>query len=174
MTKDLRDRQRTDERRIGRQGTGKLDQEAPPTPEPIHHESAEEAAAGTPALDAAAVEALRQRLHAEREAAIGELRTLGISPDIDDTTPRRGTDIVLDEGDAAQASERQDMNFMTRQRLAERINRLTAALERMQQGAYGVCAVCGRPIEPARLAAVPESDMCLQCRKEREAAAEAA
>jgi DnaK suppressor protein len=56
---------------------------------------------------------------------------------------------------------------MVRQRLAERIDRLTAALERIAQGRYGVCEVCGEPIEPARLQAVPESETCVKCQKDR-------
>ena len=52
----------------------------------------------------------------------------------DDSAPGAGPEPVLDEGDEAQISERNDMAFMTRERLAERINRLTAALERVAQG----------------------------------------
>ena len=118
--------------------------------------------------DAALVESARQRLGRDREAAIARLRTLGLSPDMDEAAPRAGTDAVLDEGDEAQASERQDMSFMERQRLAERINRLTTALERIQQGRYGMCTMCGNAIEPARLAAAPESETCLACQEQRE------
>jgi RNA polymerase-binding transcription factor DksA len=38
-----------------------------------------------------------------------------------------------------------------------------AALDRLRAGTYGVCAVCGRPIDPARLAARPEADRCVTC-----------
>jgi DnaK suppressor protein len=169
MTKSPHDQQKTDAARIGHGGTGKLDQrQAPATPEPIHHESLDEPGSVGSPQDAAFVGSIRGRLESDREAAIGQLRTLGLSPDTDDTPPRAGTDVALDEGDEAQANERQDMNFMTRQRLAERINRLTAALERIQQGRYGTCAICGGPIEPARLAAAPESEMCLKCQEARE------
>ena len=57
---------------------------------------------------------------------------------------RRGLAAGRDEGDQALASEQTDMALMTRERLAERIERLTAALERVSQGQYGHCSVCGR------------------------------
>ena len=123
--------------------------------------------------DGDALAAARTRLERERHAAIDRLRDLGVSTGTDETAPR-GTDAVRDEGDQAQASERTDMAFMTRERLAERINQLTAALERIRRGQYGHCADCGQPIEPTRLAAVPETETCLACQRQREARADAA
>lgn len=169
MAKSPDDQQKTDDGRIGRGGRGKMDPGGVPrAAEPVHAESAREGRDRGSPPDTARLAAARERIESERQAAIEQLRTLGISPDLADTTSRPGTDVVLDEGDAAQASERQDMNFMTRQRLAERINRLTAALERIQQGRYGICSVCGGAIEPGRLAAIPDSDVCLQCQERRE------
>jgi len=53
----------------------------------------------------------------------------------------------------------------TRGRLAERISRLTAALERVDDGTYGVCERCGEEIQPARLAAIPEAELCRDCQE---------
>ena len=38
-----------------------------------------------------------------------------------------------------------------------------AALRRLERGHYGICAVCGEPIEPQRLAAVPYAQRCSRC-----------
>jgi DnaK suppressor protein len=107
-------------------------------------------------------------LSREREEAAARLRDLGIMPDVAEAAPRAGSDTVLDEGDQAQASEREDMSLATRQRLANRINRLTAALARLDAGTYGLCQECARPIEPARLKAMPEAETCLACQERRE------
>jgi RNA polymerase-binding protein DksA len=118
-----------------------------------------------------------ERLRREHGAAIRRLRELGISPHLDENAaPHAGTDTVRDEGDVAQASERQDLSFMTRERVAERINQLSAALRRLHEGHYGICERCGNPIEPARLAALPEATTCRACQEilEREAAGRAA
>lgn len=38
-----------------------------------------------------------------------------------------------------------------------------AALARLDDGSYGTCASCGRPIVPDRLAAIPDATMCVAC-----------
>ncbi len=37
------------------------------------------------------------------------------------------------------------------------------ALERVDQGTYGICAGCGRPIPDARLDALPSAVVCIEC-----------
>jgi DnaK suppressor protein len=37
------------------------------------------------------------------------------------------------------------------------------ALVRLQDGNYGICAACGKPISRARLKAVPWADYCRDC-----------
>jgi RNA polymerase-binding protein DksA len=113
-------------------------------------------------------DAVAERLRRERDDAIAKLRDLGLTPEMGSDTPRDVGPPVLDEGDAAQATERMDMSLAARQRLAERINRLTAALERLHEGTYGTCEQCGRSIEPARLEAMPEAPTCLACQAQAE------
>jgi DnaK suppressor protein len=111
----------------------------------------------------------RQRIVRDRDAAIETLRRLGVVPTEDTDGACSAT---LDEGDQAQASERQDMGVAYRERLADRINRLTRALELLTRGTYGVCEVCKDPIGAERLAAIPEVTTCRECqeRVERDAA----
>ena len=40
---------------------------------------------------------------------------------------------------------------------------IRAALDRVADGSYGTCAVCGEPIPPARLAALPYATRCIAC-----------
>ena len=109
---------------------------------------------------------LRNRLERERDAAIRRLRELGISPHLgEEEAPHGSPDAGRDEADVAQASERQDLSFMTRERLADRVNQLSAALRRLHEGHYGVCERCGRDIERARLAALPEATTCRVCQE---------
>jgi len=44
-----------------------------------------------------------------------------------------------------------------------RIDLLDDALARLAAGSYGRCAVCGRPIPEARLAAIPGVETCVSC-----------
>ena len=42
------------------------------------------------------------------------------------------------------------------------------ALKRIENGTYGKCAACGRPIEAARLEAVPWAQYCLEDQEEQD------
>jgi DnaK suppressor protein len=41
--------------------------------------------------------------------------------------------------------------------------RITRALAKLDEGTYGTCDACGGPIAPGRLAAAPESVLCIEC-----------
>ncbi|HET8530207.1 MAG TPA: TraR/DksA C4-type zinc finger protein [Methylomirabilota bacterium] len=71
-------------------------------------------------------------------------------------------------GDAGRISEEREMTFAVRGLLVERANRLAEALERLRAGEYGVCEVCGEPISPARLRAIPEVTTCVRCQDAEE------
>ncbi len=45
--------------------------------------------------------------------------------------------------------------------------RTTRALEKLDEGTYGTCDACGRPIAPARLRVAPESTLCIECARSR-------
>ena len=40
-----------------------------------------------------------------------------------------------------------------------------AALKRIDAGTYGICENCGRPIQPARLEAMPWLTLCIDCKR---------
>lgn len=43
------------------------------------------------------------------------------------------------------------------------LSRIGRALDRLDDGTWGRCVVCGNPIAPERLRAVPEADRCAGC-----------
>jgi DnaK suppressor protein len=43
------------------------------------------------------------------------------------------------------------------------LEQIDAALAQVDEGSYGICASCGRPIAPARLAARPTATTCIDC-----------
>jgi DnaK suppressor protein len=47
------------------------------------------------------------------------------------------------------------------------------ALQRLENGSYGLCEVCGQPIEPRRLEIMPETPLCRGCMTQREKLAKA-
>jgi DnaK suppressor protein len=44
-----------------------------------------------------------------------------------------------------------------------RLNTIESALERLDEGSYGVCADCGADIPPGRLKALPFATLCVSC-----------
>ncbi|WP_028950824.1 TraR/DksA family transcriptional regulator [Sulfurihydrogenibium subterraneum] len=50
----------------------------------------------------------------------------------------------------------------------EIIKAIEEALERIHNGTYGICEVCGKEIEEERLEAIPWTTLCIQHAKERE------
>ncbi|MBR6461795.1 TraR/DksA C4-type zinc finger protein [bacterium] len=46
------------------------------------------------------------------------------------------------------------------QKLLQQVN---DALARIEDGTYGFCQICGKPIPQARLEAIPEAELCLNC-----------
>ncbi|WP_408611133.1 TraR/DksA family transcriptional regulator [Glycomyces xiaoerkulensis] len=49
--------------------------------------------------------------------------------------------------------------------ISERIRQVRHALERLDDGDYGICERCGKPIPAARLAAFPSATLCVSCKE---------
>lgn len=45
------------------------------------------------------------------------------------------------------------------------IRRIDYAIKRIAEGQYGLCTQCGSPINPDRLALIPETPFCSDCAK---------
>jgi DnaK suppressor protein len=63
-----------------------------------------------------------------------------------------------------------DRNFTLRIRDRERklIGKIKEALERIEQGTYGICEDCGEEISTERLKARPVTTLCIDCKKTQE------
>ncbi len=48
------------------------------------------------------------------------------------------------------------------------LNEIDAALRRMDEGLYGVCETCSKPISQKRLLALPYTRFCIKCQEEEE------
>ena len=53
-------------------------------------------------------------------------------------------------------------------RLKKLLEDVEHALAKFDKGTYGICENCGRPIDPARLEAVPYAVLCLSCQQRYE------
>lgn len=66
---------------------------------------------------------------------------------------------------AEQATERENDEVLggIGQEAQTSIQHIRAALARISAGTYGSCASCGKPINPERLDALPETVHCVSC-----------
>lgn len=50
----------------------------------------------------------------------------------------------------------------------ESVRNIDTALEKIEEGAYGVCELCAKRINKERLKAVPYAKLCIDCQREEE------
>lgn len=104
----------------------------------------------------------RELLHSRLRDLLGEAdKTVsGMTDDVDafpDPTDR--------------ATLETDRNFTLRIRDRERklISKIKSALERIEDGTYGICEACGEDISEKRLLARPVTTLCIECKARQEA-----
>ena len=66
------------------------------------------------------------------------------------------------EGDSLAVERERDLALSAQARAA--VEEIDAALERIEDGTYGVCAQCGKNIPKERLRALPQAALCVQCK----------
>jgi DnaK suppressor protein len=49
-------------------------------------------------------------------------------------------------------------------RIRQELAKVEHALDKIEKGNYGVCDNCGKPIDPARLEALPQAALCMDCK----------
>jgi len=107
---------------------------------------------------------IRKRLEQELRTAVGRLRHMAGAAALEELLGPTGEHwSYADEVDEIQANERREIGLATRELLVERVNALSAALDRLNDGEYGTCVECGEDIAPARLQALPEVQTCVRC-----------
>jgi DnaK suppressor protein len=63
---------------------------------------------------------------------------------------------------------RWELNLALREKVEQRIEQLKEALERLDEGDYGICESCEQPIDPERLEVLPRTTLCIKCARESE------
>jgi DnaK suppressor protein len=60
-----------------------------------------------------------------------------------------------------------EMCLALKQRAENKARSLEVALRKAEEGDYGICEVCGEPIDPARLAILPHTKRCINCAQKK-------
>jgi len=91
-----------------------------------------------------------------------QLRTLG-QPSAE---RKEGSPFGKREEEADEASEL-EKRLALEERLGESVNKVEHALQKYEAGTYGLCDSCGQSIEKARLEAIPQASLCLNCKAQQ-------
>ncbi len=128
--------------------------------------------AETPQQAALPIEELHQRLLDEQQRLNHELYELTSGDEAVGTA-----DPILESAGAAsdQADDADALFEFERTRAIvghtrQLLSQVNAALKRIDAGTYGMCSNCGRPIQPARLQALPYVTLCIDCQAKGEQA----
>jgi len=82
--------------------------------------------------------------------------------------PRMSTISTMDIGDLSQLDLDGDIDYTILNMYIERLRNIEDALDRLEEGTYGYCEDCGRPIKLERLKVLPFTKYCVQCQEQRE------
>lgn len=115
---------------------------------------------------------IEERLNARHKALSAEIRQEQVHADderaerVEQSTGERMEDIDKRVAERFRTLERADI-----ERHVKELSEIEDALERLRDGRYGQCAVCGKDIGAQRLEVQPMAIRCVACQDQHEAAA---
>jgi RNA polymerase-binding transcription factor len=104
------------------------------------------------------LDAVRRELEARRDRTRGRVETLAERPELG---AAQGFGKRIGDGTTEAISRLTDIGVG--RSLETGLERVERALAKLDEGTYGTCDGCGRPIPEKRLAAMPESTLCVEC-----------
>jgi DnaK suppressor protein len=114
-------------------------------------------------LDKKEIEDLRELLRSERADLAAQLATIEENSFAASQSDLSGEVAFDDEtADAGTATFERERDLSIEQNARDLMAKIDRALERMADGSYGVCERCGKPIEKARIRALPYVDLCIK------------
>jgi len=108
---------------------------------------------------------LRSRLESERGRLIEELEQLKASANTTEDR-REGSPFGKREEEATETLEL-EKRLALEKRIREQLVGVEHALHKFEEGTYGLCDNCGQPIDPARLEALPQASLCMNCKAQQ-------
>ena len=71
-------------------------------------------------------------------------------------------------GDVATITLDREIEYTLEENEERLIAEIDAALQRIEDGTFGICSNCGKPIGEERLEAVPYTTQCIDCKRKEE------
>ena len=106
---------------------------------------------------------LRERLTSERGELQVQLKTIE-EQQFAATQSDISGEVSFDEEnvDAGTFTFERERDLSIENNIRDLLGKIERALTRLDEGTYGICTRCGKPIEKARLKALPYVDLCIK------------
>ena len=101
-----------------------------------------------------------EREKSELEAQLAELEEPSFSSSQSDVSG----EMAFDEeyADSGTATFERERDLSLENNIRDLLEKIGKALVRLDDGTYGICERCGKPIEKARLKALPYANLCIK------------
>ncbi len=117
-------------------------------------------------LDKEFVEKQRERLEELRAELVRIVE--GLEEDQQDRGESEGDMTENDSGDMSQSLFTREMDATVEQTMEKRLESVDRALQKIEEGTYGICDDTGEPIPRGRLEAMPEAIYTVEAQQRRE------
>jgi len=107
-----------------------------------------------------------EALNAEADRIRAEIRDAEV--EIADLFRDGGDGAGHDQADVGSTTFERDHEMSLANHSREMLTQIEHALERIEDGSYGVCESCGNPIGKLRLMAFPRATLCVSCKQRQE------
>jgi RNA polymerase-binding transcription factor len=114
-------------------------------------------------LTAKEIDDLRIRLLEERAHLEAQLESI-VEGSFAATQSDMSGDVGLDDesADAGTATFEREKDLSIENNVRDLLRKIDAAMSRMESKTYGLCERCGKPIEKARIKALPYAELCIK------------
>jgi RNA polymerase-binding protein DksA len=109
---------------------------------------------------------VRDELNSDRERLRSELNLAEV--ELHDLMRDAGDGAGNDQADVGSTTFERDHEMSLANNARHMLLQTEHALERIENGTYGVCESCGEPIGKMRLMAFPRATLCLPCKQREE------
>ncbi len=103
---------------------------------------------------------MKNHLENDRKRLMDQLEQLKASRPTENR--REGSPFGKREEEATETADLENRMALEK-RTAEQLAEVEKALDKFAKGTYGLCENCGKPINPARLEALPQALYCMDC-----------
>ena len=111
------------------------------------------------------IKKLRAYLESEHKRLTEEMEQLKTSEPSSEER-REGSPFGKREEEATETLEL-EKRLALENRIRKELAKIEHALHKVEEGTYGLCDNCGQPIDPARLEALPQASLCMNCQAQR-------